>query len=614
MVLFDANTDRDLRLRHPRVWWPAGLGKQPLYHLSLTAHVGGAVSDRAKVTFGIRDVTSHLTRQGYRQFVVNGMPLLIRGAAWAPDMFLRDRPKRLAEEFRYVRNLGLNAIRTEGKLDRQDFYDLADRNGIMILPGWECCDKWEAWAGSGEPWNAADRKIARKSMASEARLLRNHPSVIAFLIGSDNAPPPPIAKIYADALHRADWPGPIVSAASDQTTAPTGLSGLKMPGPYAWVPPDYWYADKRGGAFGFDSETDPGVDIPPLDILKKMMTSTALKLLWTDPTAKPFHATPIDIYIPRLKVFYPALSRQYGKPCSLADYVEKAQFDNYSTARAEFEAYSAHMDAANPSTGVIYWMLNNAWPSLHGHLFGYYLDPAGAYFGAKKANEPVHIQYSYDNRSIVVVNHTRRSAQNLNAHIRIYNLDGSVRYNKGLTRINIPANRTVRLFTVPKPEGLSTTYFLELNLSKPSGQSVSHNVYWLSTRPDTLNWNKATWYYTPVSRYADFTGLNRLPNAAVHISASTRRHSDAEITTVKLTNTSKSATVALFQHLSLRRGRGGPAALPITWSGNDITLWPGESATLSAHYDAAALQGATPAVRLEGVNVARRTVVAPVKQ
>ncbi len=77
----------------------------------------------------------------------------------------------------------------------------------MILPGWECCDKWESAAKTGgEPWDAADEKVAAASMASEARLLRNHPSVIGFLIGSDNAPPAAIAKIYVDTLHAEDWP------------------------------------------------------------------------------------------------------------------------------------------------------------------------------------------------------------------------------------------------------------------------------------------------------------------------------------------------------------------------------------------------------------------------
>ena len=99
----------------------------------MTAAVDGAISDQASATFGIRSVSSHLTQHGYLQFVINGKPVLIRGAGWAPDMFLRDDPKRMEAEFSYVVNLGLNTIRSEGKLENERFYDLADRNGIMIL-------------------------------------------------------------------------------------------------------------------------------------------------------------------------------------------------------------------------------------------------------------------------------------------------------------------------------------------------------------------------------------------------------------------------------------------------------------------------------------------------
>src|SRR6201988_3094029 len=93
----------------------------------------------------------------------------------------------------------------------------------MVLGGWECCDKWESAAKTGgEPGDAADLKVAEASMASEARLLRNHPSVIGFLIGSDNAPPPTIGNKYIDILRAADWPTPIVAAASrrEATDAP----------------------------------------------------------------------------------------------------------------------------------------------------------------------------------------------------------------------------------------------------------------------------------------------------------------------------------------------------------------------------------------------------------
>jgi len=606
-VTFSSGTDPALTLSHPEIWWPVGMGAHPLYDLRMAATVGGTTSDQARTRFGIRSVSSHLTKQGYRQFVVNGKPLLIRGAGWAPDLFLRDDRARMEAEFSYVRNLGLNTIRSEGKLENQRFYELADRDGILILAGWECCDMWESAAKTGgKPWDAADMKVAEDSMASEARLLRNHPSVIAFLIGSDNAPPPPIAKMYVDALRAADWPLPIISAAVPKGTAETGPSGLKMDGPYDWIPPSYWYADKLGGAFGFDSEVSAGADIPRLEDVQRMLSPQEQEALWKYPEARQYHASADWSTFAVLTPFDKALAQRYGASTSLADYVAKAQLDNYDNVRAQFEAFNAHMDAAKPATGVIYWMLNNAWPSLHWHLYDYYMNPAGAYFGAKKANEPVHIQYSYDSKDIVLVNHAFDDVHGLQANIRVRNLDGGVRYEKHLQGIDLAGNHTRPLATLPAIAGLSTAYFIELDLASADGKPVSRNVYWLSTRADTLDWAHSNWYLTPVTQYGDLTALQSLPTATSEVHATTRHEGTNDVTTVTLSVPASSRAVALFQHVSIRQAVGGDLALPILWSDNDVTLWPGESITLTARY--AARGTAAPVVEVSGWNVPNRSV------
>ncbi|HEY2623445.1 MAG TPA: glycoside hydrolase family 2 TIM barrel-domain containing protein, partial [Dyella sp.] len=613
VVSFSPQTTPGLALDHPKIWWPVGMGEHPLYQLEMSAAVGGATSDRATATFGIRSVSSSLTKQGYRQFFINGKPVLIRGGGWAPDMFLRDDPARMEAEFSYVVNLGLNAIRSEGKLENQRFYDLADRNGILVLAGWECCDKWESAAKTGgSPWSAADLKVAEDSMASEARLLRNHPSVIGFYIGSDNAPPPPIAKMYADTLRAEDWSLPIISAAVDQATAEAGPSGMKMAGPYDWIPPAYWYADKLGGAFGFDSEVSAGADIPRLEDLQRMLSPQEQEALWKYPEARQYHASADWSTFAVLTPFDKALTQRYGAPTSLADYVAKAQLDNYDNVRAQFEAFNAHMDAAKPATGVIYWMLNNAWPSLHWHLYDYFMNPAGAYFGAKKANELVHIQYSYDSNGIVLVNHGLDDVHGLQADIRVRNLDGSVRYEKRLQNIDVVGNHTQPLATLPSIAGLSPAYFIELDLVASDGKPVSRNVYWLSTRKDVLDWAGSTWYLTPLKQYADLTALQSLPAATSEVHATTRREGNEAVTAVTLSVPASSKTVALFQHVSIRRGAHGDLALPIRWNDNDVTLWPGESMVLTARY---ASQGtAAPVVEVSGWNVPVQSVPAAAGQ
>jgi exo-1,4-beta-D-glucosaminidase len=385
---------------------------------------------------------------------------------------------------------------------------------------------------------------------------------------------------------------------------------MKMDGPYDWVPPAYWYAEKLGGAFGFDAEMSAGVTIPRLEDVTRMLSVLEQEALWKYPKVRQYHAADSWSPFATLEAFDNALAKRYGVPKDLADYVEKAQLDNYDNVRAQFEAFNAHRDAANPSTGVIYWMLNNAWPSLHWHLYDYYLNPAGAYFGAKKANEPLHIQYSYDTRAITLVNLTLTDRRALKASIRVRDIDGGVRYDKHFQNIDLVGNRTLQLSTLPQLSGLSGTYFIELSLESTDGQLISRNVYWLSAQPDQLDWEHSNWYLTPLSQYADLTALQSLPTATNEVHATTRREGDESVTTVTVAIPDSAKTVALFQHLSIRRSTQGDAVLPILWSDNDVTLWPGESLTLIARY---AAQGITaPVIEVSGWNVPKQQAPAAI--
>lgn len=608
VVAFSPQTDPALTLQHPAVWWPLGMGGHPLYEASLQVALdGGGASDRVATGFGVRSVSARLTPQGYRQFLVNGVPVLVRGAGWAPDMFLRDDPARMQSEFAYVVNLGLNTLRTEGKLESDAFYDLADRNGLMVLAGWECCDKWESAAGTGgEPWSEADAAVAEASMASQARLLRNHPSVIGFLIGSDNAPPPAVADRYLRALQAADWPTPVIAAASAQATQQTGPSGMKMAGPYDWVPPSYWYSDRLGGAFGFDSEVSAGADIPRLEDVQRMLSPQEQQALWQSPDVRQYHASAAWSPFAKLTAFDEALARRYGRPTSLADYVAKAQLDNYDNVRAQFEAFNARMDAHNPSTGVIYWMLNNAWPSLHWHLYDYYLNPAGAYFGAKKANEPLHIQYAYDTGQVVLVNHTQSDVHGLSATIRVRGLDGQVCYERRLRNLDGPALRTRQLGAVPAGQGQESVRFVELELVTADGRQASRNVYWLASQPDQLDWGASNWYLTPVTHYADLSALQALVPGPVQVQAQSHGEGSDQVVTVTVSVPANATGTAMFQHVQIRQASDGAPVVPVLWSDNDVTLWPGQTVVLTARYPAR--DGQAPVVEVSGWNTPAQQV------
>ncbi len=119
-VVFSPDRYPQLNLSNPRLWWPAQMGTPNLYDLHLSFEENGEVSDVSHTKFGIREITSEVAEQAperfKRLFKINGKNLLIRGGGWTPDMMLRENSERLADEFRYVRDMGLNTVRLEGKL------------------------------------------------------------------------------------------------------------------------------------------------------------------------------------------------------------------------------------------------------------------------------------------------------------------------------------------------------------------------------------------------------------------------------------------------------------------------------------------------------------------
>jgi len=590
LVKFAPEQFAKLKLAHPKLWWPYQMGTPHLYTAKLWFEIGKQVSDAATVTFGIREVTSELTEKGHRLFRVNGKNVLIRGAAWAPDLLFRWSSAKLDADLAYVRDMGMNTIRLEGRLDRDEFFEKTDQLGILVMPGWTCCDAWEKW----DNWKGDQSTVAAASLRDQIMRLRNHPSVFVWLNGSDNPPPANVEKMYLDIEKELQWPNPVVSSASEQKAAVSGASGVKMRGPYEYVPPVYWLADTQaGGAYGYNTETSPGPAIPPRESLEKFIPK---EHLWPIDEVWNYHAG--GQRFTTINVFTDALNRRYGPASSLDDYERKAQAMTYDGQRAMFEAYARNKYT---STGVIQWMLNNAWPSLIWHLYDYYLVPAGGYFGTKKACEPVHVQYSYDDNSIAVINGTYESIKGARVSAKIYSIDAKEKGSREAT-LDLAADSSIKAFDLPTPEGLTPTYFLKLELHDAAGKLLSDNFYWLSTKPDVLDWAKRTdTVYTPQKEFGDLTGLNNLPIAKVAITRGLDFSGRNPSFIVIAEN--KSDSVAFMVHPRLTRGKGGDDVTPIFWSDNYFSLLPGEKKAATARFDSAELHGATPELVVEGWNV-----------
>ena len=590
VVKFAPEQFASLKLAHPRLWWPYQMGMPNLYTAKLSFEKGGQVSDAASVTFGIREVTSELTEKGHRLFKVNGKKVLIRGAAWAPDLLFRWSSERLDADLAYVRDMNMNTIRLEGRLDRDEFFEKTDRLGILVMPGWTCCDAWERWKN----WKGDQNRVAAASLRDQITRLRTHPSVFVWLNGSDNPPPADIEKMYLSIEKELGWPNPIVSSASEQKATVSGESGVKMTGPYEYVPPVYWLADtKAGGAYGYNTETSPGPAIPTRQSLEKFIPK---EHLWPIDEVWNYHSG--GERFTTVNVFTDGLTQRYGQASSLDDYERKAQAMTYDGERAMFEAYGRNKYT---STGVIQWMLNNSWPSLIWHLYDYYLVPGGGYYGTKKACEPIHVQYSYDDNSVAVVNGTYETVKGARVSAKIYSIDAKEKASHDAT-LDLAADSSTKAFDLPKPDGLTPTYFLKLELRDAAGKLLSDNFYWLSLKADVLDWNKRKdTVYTPQKEFGDLTGLNSLPNAKVVITNTMQESESNSSITVVAEN--KGDSVAFMVHPRLTRGKGGDDLTPILWSDNYFSLLPGEKKTVTARFDSSSLQGAMPELVVEGWNV-----------
>ncbi len=590
-----------LTFRSPRLWWPAQMGTPNLYPLHMEFDVNGMVSDVSDSRFGIREITSQLNESNQRVFSINGKKILIRGGGYTSDMMLRYAPGYVEDQFRYVQDMGLNTVRLEGKLEPDEFFDKADRRGILVMAGWCCCDHWEHWS----KWSQADYQIAKESLTSQIYRLRNHPSLVMWLNGSDNPPPPDVEQMYMNTEKQLLWPNPIVSSATAKLAGQSGLSGVKMTGPYEYVAPSYWLVDSQahpsptpcnqggcGGAYGFNTETSPGPAVPPLESLEKFIPKE--------------HLWPIDEYwnyhtgggaFKDIHVFSDALNARYGKAENVEDFAFKSQLMTYEGIRAMYEAYSRNKYT---STGVIQWMLNNAWPSLIWHLYDYYLRPGGGYFGAKMAMQPLDPIYGYDDHSVWLVSSQYQDASNLTLTAKIFNLDMNEKFSKEET-VNAPADSTNKIFELPEIQGLSPTHFLRLTVKDSTGKIVGSNFYWLSTSAESLDWAHSTWYTTPTATYADYTALRQLPTVKVSVSSRSERQGDQDVTRVTLGNPSKN--LAFFIRLKLDKGKGGEEILPVVWQDNYLSLMPGEKREITATYRATDLGTAKAAVEIRGWNV-----------
>lgn len=269
--------------------------------------------------------------------------------------------------------------------------------------------------------------------------------------------------------------------------------------------------------------------------------------------------------------------------------------------------------------------MNKGWPSLLWNLYNSDGDQAGSYFGVQEANRGLHALYALDNGTVTLDNLTSTTQPGLSVESRVFSLGGTLLDDQTASNVTLASQQVLDKVLTPKVPATGSSpvqvYFVELMLSQ-NGALLDRNVYWLSTQPDVVNWSKTLGQPSgTVTTYANLQGLQTLPQSSVSATATTASQAGPDgadlATTVTITNTSAS-TVAFLIRADLRRGTAGGTELggdnelqSSVWRSDDITLFPGESQTLTVTYDSADLQGATPVISVSGWNLPKIDIAAP---
>lgn len=568
-----SNEIASLYVKNPKLWWCNNLGEPNLHKLSLRFETNKKISDSDEIIFGIREIDTYFTPEGHKGFILNGKKILIKGAGWTDDIFLRDTKQSLETQLQYVKHMNLNTLRFESIWGTsQDVYDLCDKYGILAMVGWSC--QWEWIEYLGKPCDAfggiqteADVNLALESLTDQIYWLRNHPSIFVWFLGSDKLPKPELEIKYKNLISKIDN-RPYLLTAGTRTSEVSGPVGVKMNGPYEYVSPNYWFEDtKNGGAFGFNTETSPGAAIPSLESIKKMIPEDKL---WPINAAWDYHCTHSLVAFKNLDVNTINLENRYGKAKDLKDYLKKSDALGYEAMSGMFEGFRARIPQ---STGLIQWMLNSAWPSFYWQLYDYYLLPTSSYYATRKANHIEQLIYDYAKNEIVAVNESLNSEQNLKAQIQVFD------FNSKLLKTEIvPFNiNSISSKSILKLDNYSEDVFLDLKLLDEKGIQIASNFYWLSGKKDVFDWEKTFWGNTPLKEYADFTKLNELPKSEINTKFETKTIGENVELNVTLENTN--SKMAFFTNLKII-DTSGNTLFPVFWDDNFVSILPNQKRTI----------------------------------
>jgi hypothetical protein len=440
-VYVDANGTTDVKLNKrdfeqlminsPKLWWPNGYGEPNLYNCKLSVVVGDEVSDVQNIKFGIKRYT-YDTIGHVLHLAINGTKIFIKGGDWGmSEYLLRCRGAEYDYKVKLHKEMNFNMIRNWiGSTTDEEFYDACDKYGIMV---------WDDFWLNANPNLPADITTFNANAIEKIKRFRNHPAIAVWCADNEGWPEQPLSAWLKEDLSTFDG--------GDRWYQPNShAENLTGSGPWDAKDPRYYftaYPTGLGGNKGWGLRTELGTAVfVNFESFKKFMPKEnwwPRNEMWDQHFFGPraFNAGP-DSY-------EASITNGYGTPKGIEDFCRKAQFVSLESNKAMFEGWQDAM--GEDASGLMTWMSQSAYPSMVWQTYDYYYDLTGAYWGVKKACEPLHIQWNPVTDAIKIINTTRKDAEGLTASADVYNLDGTLVKQYSQSKIvDAPANSVGAVF------------------------------------------------------------------------------------------------------------------------------------------------------------------------
>ena len=554
-VKLNPSTTPALRLQNPKLWWPAGYGDQNLYDVKLWFETGHHnISDTKSFRAGVRQFT-YTDEGGALKIFINGRRFIARGGNWGfPESMLRYRAREFDAAVRYHQDMNFTMIRNwVGQTGDEAFFEACDKYGIVV---WQ--DFWLANPYDGP--DPDDNDLFMKNATDFVERIRNHPSIGLFCGRNEGDPPKPLEEGLTEMIDRLD-PGMKYFPASSYGPVSGG-------GPYQAKTAKFYFAERATPKL----HSELGMpNIVTMDSLQQMMPATDLWPQNDDWGEHDFTLTGAQ----NLGAYRKTIEESYGPADSAADWVQLAQFENYDGYRAMFEAQSKNR------MGLLLWMSHPTWPDFVWQTYDYYFEPTAAYFGAKKASEPLHIQWNPLNDNVEVVNYSAGNVTGLTAQVEILNSDGSKQWDKATT-VDSTEDSVQAPIKIEFPPSLTPVHFLRLKLTH-NGETLSQNFYWRGAEEN------------------NFRAIRTLPKVKLNVVTLVELVGGKWLLATELSNSS--STPALMVRVKAVGEKSGDRILPAIYSDNYVALLPGEKRTIQTELEDADARGERPRIVVEGFNL-----------